>query len=156
MERVCLKGGGIMFLGEYQHAIDAKGRLIIPAKFRDALAEGFVMTKGLDGCLFVYPIDAWHELEEKLRKLPLSHKDARAFSRFFFAGASDGEMDKQGRVMIPNNLREYGAIEKDVIVVGMSDRMEIWDLARWNAYNDDDGQTFEQLAELMGQYNVNI
>ena len=111
-----------MFLGEYQHSIDPKGRLIIPAKFRDYLGEQFVLSKGLDGCLFVYPLKDWHELEDKLRSLPLTQKDARAFARIFFSGASEAELDKQGRVLLPPNLRNYAHITKDVMIIGVGNR----------------------------------
>lgn len=145
-----------MFLGEYQHTIDSKGRLFIPAKFRDELGEQFILTKGLDGCLFVYPMEQWQELEQKLKSLPLTQKDARAFARFFFAGASEGEMDKQGRVMLPVQLREFGQLTKEVMIIGVANRLEIWDMEKWQHYNNDSDQSFEQLAELMGQYGLDI
>ena len=145
-----------MFLGEYQHSIDAKGRVIIPAKFREDLGEEFILTKGLDGCLFVYPMDQWKELEQKLKSLPLTQKDARAFARFFFAGASEGELDKQGRVMIAPQLREYGNLSKDIMIIGVANRLEIWDVDKWQQYNDDGDLSFEQLAETMGQYGLDI
>lgn len=144
-----------MFLGEYQHNIDIKGRIIIPAKFRDALGENFIVTKGLDGCLFVYPFDEWQKLQQELEKLPLTQKDARAFVRFFFASASKGELDKQGRLMIPSKLRDYAGLNKEVMVIGVSKRLEIWDVERWQNYNDDEA-SFEQLAELMGQSGLGI
>lgn len=144
-----------MFLGEYQHNIDIKGRIIIPAKFRDALGENFIVTKGLDGCLFVYPFDEWQKLQQELEKLPLTQKDARAFVRFFFASASEGELDKQGRLMIPSKLRDYAGLNKEVMVIGVSKRLEIWDVERWQNYNDDEA-SFEQLAELMGQSGLGI
>ena len=116
-----------MFMGEYNHTIDGKGRVIVPAKFRDALGDGFVVTKGLDGCLFVYPPDAWQAFEEKLQSLPLGQADVRAFVRFFFSGATEGEVDKQGRVMLPPNLREFAKLSKDVVIAGAGNRLEIWD-----------------------------
>ena len=145
-----------MFLGEYQHNIDPKGRLIIPSKFRELLGEQFVITKGLDGCLFVYPLDGWHELEDKLKSLPLTQRDARAFARIFFSGASEGELDKQGRVLLPPNLRTYAHITKETMIIGVGTRFEIWDLDTWQQYNRESDKSFEQLAELMGQYGLDI
>ena len=145
-----------MFLGEYQHNIDPKGRLIIPSKFRELLGEQFVITKGLDGCLFVYPMEGWHELEDKLKSLPLTQRDARAFARIFFSGASEGELDKQGRVLLPPNLRTYAHITKETMIIGVGTRFEIWDLDTWQQYNQESDKSFEQLAELMGQYGLDI
>ena len=145
-----------MFLGEYRHNIDPKGRLIIPSKFRELLGEQFVITKGLDGCLFVYPLDGWHELEDKLKSLPLTQRDARAFARIFFSGASEGELDKQGRVLLPPNLRTYAHITKETMIIGVGTRFEIWDLDTWQQYNQESDKSFEQLAELMGQYGLDI
>lgn len=145
-----------MFLGEYQHTIDSKGRLFIPAKFRIDLGERFIVTKGLDGCLFVYPMAGWNELEDKLKKLPMTQKDARAFTRFFFAGANESELDKQGRVMVPVTLRNYAQLSKEIMILGVGNRLEIWDLEKWNQYNGDVEQSFEQLAELMNQYGLDI
>lgn len=140
-----------MFLGEAPHSLDAKGRLIIPAKYRDALGEKFILAKGLDGCLFIYPMEQWHELEQKLRSLPLTQKEARTFARFFFSGASEGEMDKQGRLIIPQALREYAHLTKECMVVGVDNRLEVWDLETWASYNEESEESFEQLAELMGE-----
>src|SRR5690606_31981557 len=123
-----------MFMGEYQHSVDEKGRMIIPAKFRDALGSGFIITRGLDHCLFVYPAAEWQLLEQKLKSLPLMKSDARAFTRFFFSGATECELDKQGRVNIPPNLREHAKIEKETVVIGVSNRVEIWSKDKWEAY----------------------
>ena len=130
-----------MFMGEYNHIIDAKGRLIIPAKFRELLGEEFVLTKGLDGCLFIYPMDEWEAFEEKLRALPLTNKNARAFSRFFVAGATMCELDKQGRILVPATLREFAGLEKDVVLTGNITRIEIWSKTKWmenSSYDDMD------------------
>ncbi|MDK2887692.1 MraZ protein [Desulfofundulus australicus DSM 11792] len=140
-------GASGMFLGEYRHTIDAKGRLIIPARFREGLGEKFVLTKGLDGCLFAYPPQEWAEMENKMRSLPLTRADARAFVRFFFAGACECEIDKQGRILIPGNLREYAGIEKDVVIIGVSVRVEIWSAERWEAYNSQAAGQVEEIAE---------
>ncbi|MBF7097121.1 division/cell wall cluster transcriptional repressor MraZ [Alkalibacter mobilis] len=143
-----------MFIGEYQHNIDAKGRLIIPSKFRDALGEIFIVTKGLDKCLFVFPMDEWHKFEEKLKTLPISSKDARAFSRFFFAGASECELDKQGRIMIPGNLRDYAGIEKETFIIGVSGRLEIWNKSNWNEYNEEDDLSYDAIADKMAMLGI--
>ncbi len=145
-----------MFMGEYSHSIDAKGRLIMPAKIREQLGETFVITKGLDGCLFVYTNDEWANIEKKFREVPLTTKDARMFTRFFFAGAAQLEIDKQGRVLIPTNLREFAGIEKEVELVGVLDRVEIWDKARWegsNTFSDDD---MDAIAEHMAELGLSI
>ena len=140
-----------MFVGEAQHTIDAKGRLIIPANYREELGEEFMLAKGLDGCLFIYPMEQWHELESKLRALPLTQKEARSFARFFFSGANEGEMDKQGRLIIPQALREYAQLTKECVVVGVDNRLEVWDQEKWRAYNAQSEESFEQLAEIIGQ-----
>lgn len=139
-----------MFMGEYNHTIDAKGRLIVPAKFREQLGSEFVVTKGLDGCLFVYSNEEWKHIEDKFREIPLTTKDARKFSRFFFAGAAVCEVDKQGRILLPANLREYAAIEKDVVSVGVLNRVEIWSRDRWldNGDYDDMDEIAEHMAEM--------
>lgn len=139
-----------MFMGEYNHTIDAKGRLIVPAKFREQLGSEFVVTKGLDGCLFVYSNEEWKHIEDKFREIPLTTKDARKFSRFFFAGAAVCEVDKQGRILLPANLREYAAIEKDVVSVGVLNRVEIWSRDRWldNGDYDDMDEIAERMAEM--------
>lgn len=139
-----------MFMGEYNHTVDTKGRLIVPSKFRDQLGDEFVVTKGLDGCLFVYPQNEWENIEEKFRNVPLTTKDARKFARFFFAGAASCEVDKQGRILLPAVLREYAGIEKDVVSVGVFNRVEIWDKDKWqdsNSYDDMD-EVAEHMAEL--------
>ena len=120
-----------MFMGEYNHTIDAKGRLIIPAKFRETLGEEFILTKGLDGCLSIYPMDEWKSFEEKLKALPLTDKNARAFLRFFVAGATSCELDRQGRILIPSTLREFAGLEKEVVLTGNLTRIEVWSKERW-------------------------
>ena len=125
-----------MFMGEYNHTIDAKGRLIIPFRFREELGESFVLTRGLDGCLCVYPQAAWDAFEQKLASLPLTSKEARTFIRFFVSGAASFELDKQGRILVPATLREYADLQKDVILAGNLDRIEVWSKERWNDNND--------------------
>lgn len=121
-----------MFMGEYNHTIDAKSRLIIPSKFREILGEEFVVTKGLDGCLFVFDSTEWTAFEEKLRKLPsLTNPDVRKFVRFFMAGATAVDLDKQGRILIPNSLKDFAGLDKDVVLIGVGSRMEIWSKERY-------------------------
>jgi len=136
-----------MFMGQYQHSLDPKGRVIIPSKFREQLGESFVLTKGLDHCLFVYPKDEWNVLEQKLKSLPFTQKDARAFIRFFFSGAVETEIDKQGRILIPPQLREHAHIEKDLMIIGVSNRVEIWSLEEWESYSQEASETYEEIAE---------
>lgn len=138
-----------MFTGEYQHTIDDKGRLIMPSKFREILGDSFMITKGLDSCLFVYPQQEWKNLENKLKNLPFTNKDARAFARFFFSGASDCETDKQGRILISGILRDYAKINKDVVIIGVGTRIEIWSGEIWAGYSKETEQNYEELAERM-------
>ena len=139
-----------MFMGEYNHTIDAKGRLIVPSKFREALGDTFVVTKGLDGCLFVYDNKEWNAFEEKLKSLPLTNKEARQFARFFLAGAAEVEVDKQGRILVPNILREFAQISKDVVLIGVASRIEIWSRERFEgiASFEDMDEIAEHMAEL--------
>ena len=141
-----------MFMGEYNHTIDAKGRLIVPPKFREILGDNFIVTKGLDGCLFVYPNDEWTRFEEKLKSLPLTNKNARQFTRFFLAGAAACEVDKQGRILLPQVLREFASLEKDVVLVGVASRIEIWSRERWdesmNTYDGDMDEVAENMESL--------
>jgi MraZ protein len=143
-----------MFMGEYQHALDDKGRLIMPAKFRDGLGEHFVITRGLDNCLFVYPLQEWHLLEQKMKSLPFTKSDARAFTRFFFSGAAECELDKQGRVLIPVNLREHAHLIRDAVVIGVSSRLEIWSREVWQQYSEQTNLTFESIAEKIMDLEV--
>ena len=136
-----------MFMGEWQHTLDSKGRLIIPAKFREQLGERFIVTRGLDHCLFVYPPSEWSILEEKLKSLPLTQGDARRFVRFLFSGATECELDKQGRITLPGNLRDYAKLEKDVMVIGVSNRVEIWAKESWDDYVEEASTSYEEIAE---------
>ena len=124
-----------MLIGEYQHTIDAKNRVIVPAKFREDLGSLFYITKGLDGCLFVLSRKGWEQLQAKIDAMPLSK--SRGLQRFFFAGAAEAEPDKQGRILIPQNLREYAELEKDVTFIGTSTRAEIWSTEKWNRMNEE-------------------
>ncbi|MGL4873641.1 MAG: division/cell wall cluster transcriptional repressor MraZ [Clostridium sp.] len=142
-----------MFIGEYQHSLDIKNRITVPAKLKEGLQGKFVVTKGLDHCLYVYPINEWEKLEEKLKKLPLTDRNARAFVRFFFSGACEIELDKQSRGLIPQNLKEYAKIEKDIVSIGVLTRIEIWSKESWNEYNNSD-MDFESIAESMNNLGI--
>ena len=141
-----------MLIGEYEHSLDVKGRLIMPAKFREDIGEKFIITKGLDGCLFAFSTAEWKKFEEKLSVLPISNKDARAFSRFFFAGAMDCEIDKQGRFLISSNLREFAGLIKDVVIIGMNSRVEIWSKEKWNEC--DENISADAIAEKMEMLGI--
>lgn len=145
-----------MFMGEHQHSIDPKGRLFIPARFRQGLGDRFVITKGLDGCLFVYPRPEWAALEQKLKSLPFTKSDARAFVRFFFSGAAECEVDKQGRILIPGNLRDYAHLEKEVVVIGVSTRVEIWSRELWEQYSARAASSYEEIAEKIVDLDLDI
>ncbi|AGK97738.1 MAG: division/cell wall cluster transcriptional repressor MraZ [Clostridium sp.] len=141
-----------MFIGEYQHAIDSKNRIIIPSKFREELGDAFILTKGLDGCLYAYTMEEWKLLESKLKKLPLTNRNARAFVRFFFSGANEVTVDKQGRSLVPQNLLEYASINKEIVSIGVSTRIEIWSKEKWKEYNESDidmDGIAEQMSELL-------
>jgi MraZ protein len=145
---------GKAYKGEYSHSIDAKGRLIIPAKFRDLLGEQFVVTKGFDGCLFVFDQDGWDAFEEKLRELPMDIPGARMLGRFFMAGADDVEVDKQGRILLKSTWLQHAGIEKEAVVAGVGNRVEIWSKEKW-----DDATTFDDIdsiAAKMSEYGLRI
>lgn len=146
-ERTGLWGALGMFIGEYQHSIDTKGRLIIPARFREGLGEKFVATKGLDHCLFFYPLGEWERIEQKVKNLPFTRADVRAFVRLFFSGATECETDRQGRILLSGNLREFALIERDVVVIGVSSRVEVWSKEEWKRYNEQAEEAYESIAE---------
>lgn len=141
-----------MLIGEFEHSMDNKGRITMPAKLREDIGEKFIVTKGLDGCLFAFSIKEWSNFEEKLRTLPISNKDARLFTRFFFAGAIDCEIDKQGRFLITSNLREFANLEKDVIIIGMDSRIEIWSKEKWQKCDED--ISADEIAEKMEMLGI--
>lgn len=143
-----------MFMGEYSHSIDTKGRLIMPSKFREMLGEQFVVTKGLDGCLFVYDQNEWTAFEEKLKSLPITNKDARKFVRFFLAGAAEMTVDKQGRILLPTVLREFAEIVSDAVLVGVGSRIEIWSKERWDGISEYDDM--DDIAEHMADLGLSI
>ena len=143
-----------LFIGEYRHGLDAKGRVIVPVKFRDGLGDKFVLTKGLDGCLFAYSKEEWANFENKIRTLPLTSKDARAFVRFFFSGAVECEIDKQGRTLIPPMLREHAELDRDLVIIGVSSRVEIWSQAKWDSYSEAEDLEADVLAEKMAELGI--
>lgn len=143
-----------MYKGKYVHTIDAKGRLIVPSKFRDQLGDNFVVTKGADGCLTVYDEEGWKAFEETLQAMPMNHKEVRQVARFFLSGAADVEVDKQGRILIPQDLRDYAALEKDVILTGMADKIEIWSKERFEAESED--QNIADTLEKMADWGIRI
>ncbi len=143
-----------MFIGEYKHTIDDKGRLAIPVKFRGDLAKGAVVTRGLDAALFLFPKEEWDKLADKLANLPLGQSNSRAFARLMLAGAMDVEVDKQGRMVVPEYLRKYAGIEKNVVVAGLYTRMEIWDASKWETYKTGAEADAERIAEQLGQLGV--
>ena len=142
-----------MLIGEFEHSLDAKGRLIMPAKLRESIGERFVVTKGLDGCFFAFSLDEWANFEEKLKMLPLSNKNSREFSRFFLSGATECEIDKQGRFLIPNNLRDAANLEKEVVIIGVGTRIEIWNKNKWKSYSNDN-ISVEEIAENMTMLGI--
>jgi MraZ protein len=143
-----------MFMGEYQHNIDEKGRMIIPSKFREELGSEFILTRGLDQCVFGYPLSEWKVIEEKLKSLPFTKKDARAFTRFFFSGAAECQLDKQGRVNIASPLRDYAKLEKDCVVIGVSNRIEIWNKSVWEEYFSKSEDSFGEIAESLMDFDL--
>ena len=143
-----------MLIGEFEHSLDVKGRLIMPAKLRESIGDNFVVTKGLDGCLFAFSMNEWTNFEEKLKALPLSNKNSREFTRFFLSGATECEIDKQGRFLIPNNLRETAELVKEVVIIGVGTRIEIWAKEKWNQYNNSDNISVEDIAENMTMLGI--
>ncbi|AOF49405.1 division/cell wall cluster transcriptional repressor MraZ [Tetragenococcus halophilus] len=143
-----------MLMGEFEHSIDTKGRLIVPSKLREQLGEKFVVTRGLDGCLFGYPQTEWEKLEEKLDQMPLAKKDARSFVRFFYSAATECEIDKQGRINIPNTLRKHASLEKNCVIIGVSTRIEIWDKKRWDDFSEETEENFDDIAETMIDFGL--
>ena len=141
-----------MLIGEYEHTIDAKGRLSMPSKLRRDMGEAFIVTKGLDGCLFAFSQNEWKNFETKLKSLPLSDKNARNFVRFFLAGATECEIDKQGRFLIPSNLREAGKLEKEAVIIGVGTRLEIWNKDIWNS--KDEEISADEIAENMTMLGI--
>ena len=148
-----------MFYGQYDHTLDRKSRIIVPARLRQVLtelySEKFMATRGLEQCIFLFPIEGWREMEEKIKALPfMTGSHARAFTRLLFSGAAECSMDKQGRVLLPHNLREYAGIDKDVVITGVSDHMEIWSKEKWTEYLKKESGTFEETAEKLMNFGI--
>lgn len=151
-----VESGGIMFIGEYNHNIDTKGRIIIPSRFRDELNDTFIITRGLDKCLFVYPKQEWDKLVNTIKSLPFTKKKNRDFQRFFLSGATECEIDKQGRVNISNSLVNYAKIEKECVVVGVNERLEIWSQDEWSNFITTNEEDFSNIAEDIFESDVNF
>ena len=143
-----------MFIGEYNHNLDAKGRIAVPAKFRNELSAGAIVTRGLDKCLFVFNAKDWEALAQKLIALPLAQANSRAFSRLMLAGAVDCELDGQGRILLPEYLRKYAGLKKETTVAGLYNRIEIWDAEIWNAYKEKTESSSDEIAERMGELGI--
>lgn len=143
-----------MFIGEYEHSIDPKKRLAIPAKFRKELGNRAVITRGLDTCLFIYSQNTWESLAQKLGSLPVGHRDTRSFIRLLLAGASEVEIDALGRALVPEYLKKYADLKKRVVVTGVGNRIEIWDYDRWNEYKSKAEQSTDEIAEKLGELGV--
>ena len=141
-----------MLMGEYEHSLDVKGRLIMPAKLREDMGEKFIITTGLDGCLFGFSMSEWQKFEDKLKTLPITNKNARNFVRFFLSGATECEIDKQGRFLIPNNLREAAKLEKETVIIGVGTRLEIWDKSNW--LKCDENISADEIAENMTMLGI--
>ena len=149
------KVGDIMFMGEYHHSIDEKGRIIIPSKIRMDLGDNFIVTRGLDNCLFIYPKDEWNEIINKYKSLP-NTKDARNFMRFFLSGATNCEFDKQGRINVPTPLVNYADLKKDCVIIGVNERLEIWSKERWEQFINDNEDNFSDIADNLFSKEFNI
>lgn len=143
-----------MLLGEYQHNLDAKGRMAVPAKFRQQLAAGAIITRGLDRCLFIFSGKEWEILAQKLIALPLAQANSRAFTRLMLAGATDVDLDKQGRILIPDYLREYAGLKKQTIVAGLYNRIEVWDSESWKQYKAKTESQSDEIAEKLGELGI--
>lgn len=145
-----------MLMGEYHHSIDEKGRLIIPSKFRNELGETFVVTRGIEKCLFIYPLNEWEKIVRNLKSLPFTKKDARNFTRFFLSGATALEFDKQGRINISSPLASYANLEKDCVIVGVNDRLEVWSQESWDKFLNDNEESLSDIAENLFTSNIDI
>lgn len=143
-----------MLIGEYDHSLDAKGRLIMPAKLREDMGDKFIITTGLDGCLFGFSMSEWKKFEEKLKTLPITNKNARNFVRFFLSGATECELDKQGRFLISVKLREVASLEKDITIIGAGTRIEIWDKAKWQEHNNEENLSIAEIEKNMEELGI--
>ena len=145
-----------MFIGEYHHTIDEKGRMIVPSKFREKLGNQFIVTRGIENCLFIYSLQDWEKITNQLNALPFTRKDARSFSRFFLSGATDVELDKQGRINLPSPLISYAKLEKDCVVIGTGDRVEVWAQEEWDVFIDSTKDNMSDIAENLFNESVSL
>jgi MraZ protein len=143
-----------MLIGEFKHNLDQKGRVSIPAKFRQKFAEGLILTRGIDQCVFGFPKPEWEKVVNKITNLPLSQANARAFARLMLSGAFEAEIDNQGRVLIPEVLRKYAHLEKKVVIVGMYNRVEIWDEKKWEEYKKQSEENSQEIAERLSDLGI--
>lgn len=143
-----------MLIGEYDHSLDEKGRLIMPAKLREDMGDKFIITTGLDGCLFGFSIEEWSKFENKLKTLPITNKNARNFVRFFLSGATECELDKQGRFLIASKLREVATLEKDVTIIGAGTRIEIWNKEKWQEQTQEENLSIEEIEKNMEELGI--
>lgn len=141
------KWGIIMLMGEFHHTIDEKGRIIIPSKFREELGNNFIITRGLEECLFIYSMENWNKITSKLNSLPFTKRDARSFTRFFLSGATAAEFDKQGRINITSPLVSYAELKKECVIIGVGDRLEIWSSEKWNDFYEENKENLSNIAE---------
>ena len=145
---------GNMFIGEYEHSIDNKKRIALPKKFRELLGSEVVITRGLDGCLFIYPMDKWRKLAKKLSEMPMGDFGVRSFVRLILSGAAGVEIDSQGRILIPDYLKKYAFLDKDVVIVGIFDRIEIWSRDKWSIYRDNAEKNSENIAQNLNSIGL--
>lgn len=143
-----------MFLGEFQHSLDAKGRMIVPSKFREDLGEDFVIAKGFEKCMVIYPENEWADMSKKINELPSLDKDVRRLQRFFIGGAVVCEPDNQNRVMIPQNLREYAELDKEIVSIGLDNRIEIWSRENWTTYNEEENYIDDELSDRLANLGI--
>ena len=143
-----------LLLGEYNHTIDDKSRVIVPSKFRDDLGSTFIVTRGFDKCLFAFSLAEWQNFEEKLKAFPLTNKNARTLTRFFLAGATECEIDKQGRFLISSNLREFAGLQKEVVIIGVLDKIEIWSKEKWLKYSEEENLAADEIAERIENLGI--
>ena len=143
-----------MLIGQYNLTLDERGRITIPSKFRDSMLGDFVLTKGLDNCVFLYPKNEWERITSKLKELPLSNKNARAFLRNFYSGAVTSSIDKQGRVLLPQNLRDHAEMGKELVIIGLDTRAEIWAQDKWEEFNSQEGLSYEEQAQTLDQLGI--
>jgi len=143
-----------VLIGEYSHSLDVKGRLIMPAKLREDMGENFIITTGLDGCLFGFSMSEWQKFEDKLKTLPITNKNARNFVRFFLSGATECELDKQGRFLIPGKLREVASLDRDVTIIGAGTRIEIWNKEKWEEHNSEENLSIAEIEKNMEELGI--